>query len=90
MSIKSGFESPNKTTTQKELTFPALYVWTVAKDRCYGQVNLFVDEISGFCVILGKEKIDNLGYFNSNLVRCTDPKWRRLAIGERIYLENED
>jgi hypothetical protein len=90
MSIKSGFDSSNRTTVQKELTFPALYVWTVPKDMCYGQVNLFIDEISGFCVVVGKGNIDNLGYFNSSLVSCTDPKWRRLAVGERIYLENED
>ena len=97
MSIKSGFE-PFNTQKSKELTFPALYIWK-RDDQYFGEVVLFTDETEGFVVISPRPRVGyivpeedcRVGDVCSDRVSCiTNPNWRRLAIGERIYLENED
>lgn len=89
MAIKSGFET---TAIKKEnqLTFPALYIWTVAEDDCFGSVNLFINEYTSTYIINGKRKQPTVGTSTNGMTSCNDPRWRRLAIGERIFLENSD
>jgi hypothetical protein len=91
MAINSGFET---TTLKKEnqLTFPALYIWTVPGDSCYGAIYIFTNENTCVCVMPGKlQNQEVIGDSSSgDTICCTDSRWRRLAVGERIFLENSD
>jgi hypothetical protein len=91
MAINSGFET---TTLKKEnqLTFPALYIWRVPEDSCCGAIYIFTNENTCVCMIPGEsQKPDAIGEASSgDVIKCTDSRWRRLAVGERIFLENSD
>jgi hypothetical protein len=91
MAIKSEIET---TVFKKEnqLTFPALYIWA-EKGEYFGEVVLFSSYTSSVVLLSTKNSSllsAKIGFFSDCKKDCRDIGWRRLAVGERIFLENSD